>query len=1359
MKSLLTYVGRIGDFFAFTYRFFRQSFLTLLLLLDAIFMVRWLHISDLHLGDDDMSSTLLREELPLFLESQNFKFDYVFVTGDIRTANASPNCFTDDMADYLKRLCQSVGITTERLFIVPGNHDVDRDAAGRDEAVRKVMFGRTGYYVPARGKMEEEDTERILCGEKDFYEFLAGLYDEDRRALYGKPSSPHFNIETEDFNILHVDSTLVYTKGQEANDLVVGTKYLQNALASLNKDKPTLLLSHYPVTSMLQDEKKYLSTLLQKHGVKLWMAGHEHDHILQKIHYLYSLQAGELRYEENSHATFLTGDYDPLTCRCRVSAYTWFAEGWAKYPIVDLEGREQDVFEFSLEPQNKKAPSSITGHTQELNQPFYSVLPDEIEKDLFPEIEADEEVFQLDTLLSDSWNSGTPHVILLADGGMGKSTMLMDFCKNSTIPVLYLPAERLVALDMGIEKYCVNFLFRGNADGYRNALLNKYREPSLCLVVDGINEVDGHSERKFINELQRISMFKGVQIIVSSRSDFTIRYSMVGFRRSRLRLLEDRNIQRFFSQREWEHIKDTATLKNLLRNPMMVTIYREVCSVIETYNNVEFLDWILPVQNASDLFHNYYLAQIALMMRRGNVDSRKILLAMVCIQEVLPAIAYSYEQAYLLHKSNDEFRKLLDDVLEHGTVQEDTLDAVREYFRNFDLMELHRGTVADLLVNELHLLYRDKRTTFFPHQMYRDYLSAQWIVKESYGADKIEQVWNKREIPFPVMEHVRMCSGRYWEGIAEQVHQAGRSRADAGCMIRNLFACFPSDDRGGCADYSGLDLTGVQLPDNVVSASKILLKDCCIDKDTLGFFSGNPLRFTTLCFSPDCSFLAASADKNVVIYSIKDGRKPFRYDIGKKTAKMAFYSRFPIVNAGSLIVFVHEDEWRYVGEIKDKDGSVTRKLRSLYAKNDVLYLYYTNREVRYRLSDCSRLEIINGKDRGANHADGENLSLLKQTFFPYSVGEQPDEIIAKAEELELHAVSYGDGRLEVYHGKELVTQLERGVTILMDAAISGDGTVAATLSYAVFDGRRRIQIWDLNRQSKMTDVYCPKSVKRIHLAECGVWLLGETPGATWTYNYENHIERWYKEHFVSNHQGRLVTYKDNVLRKDARHNLFLFNLDSGEMRAQDCPVSNPKLVCFFNDGSLAAVNASGRLLKFKSRRNGEVMTVNKDGAEIVSIQPFKQQPFIAVATSDGLISIYHTGDGLRKRKLDSHMPANKVIIHPTLTVIAHSDGRRYLETRNYYEWDGHGKRCGRWYDNPYGGKPFIDSNILDMAFNEARHLLVVIQANGRIQFHHEKYCDYKSSFTIITAFHVDAYEFEGIQCSPELQEELKRNGA
>ena len=112
----------------------------------------------------------------------------MFCTGDIRTANATPNDFPDEAKRYLVQLCEAVGITTDRLFIVPGNHDVNRDAAGRHDAVKRVFYHRDGYYDPKYGIINEADLQALYVGQKDFRDFLTQIYPEDRMKLYTNPA-------------------------------------------------------------------------------------------------------------------------------------------------------------------------------------------------------------------------------------------------------------------------------------------------------------------------------------------------------------------------------------------------------------------------------------------------------------------------------------------------------------------------------------------------------------------------------------------------------------------------------------------------------------------------------------------------------------------------------------------------------------------------------------------------------------------------------------------------------------------------------------------------------------------------------------------------------------------------------------------------------------------------------------------------------------------------------------------------------------------------------------------------------------------------------------------------------------------
>lgn len=1333
-------------------------------------MIRWLHISDLHLGSSDMSTDMLRDDLLKFLRRERLQCDYVFCTGDIRTAGSEDSAFTNEMAEYLRQLCKAVGVPIDRLFIVPGNHDVKRDIPERIETIHRMMFHRNGYYDPAKGIIAPNDMAVIMEGEKDFISFLATLYPADRVAMYGNPNIPHFNIETPDFNVLHVDSTISYTEDQEANDLIVGGHALLKVLQEIEKSKPTILLSHYPFTSLLQDEKKHLSIMLQKYGVQLWLAGHEHDHLAHPVYYLNSLQTGELRYEDKANASILIGEYNPITFRGNTKAYAWFPEGWAKYPYLDLDNKKQDRYDFRLTPIENCGASREQLAAREANSDFFSRLPQKVEHGLMPNIQYQDVTTTLEELLSDTWQSKNPHIIILADGGMGKTTMLLNYCKNTSSAVLYIPAEFLAASDITIETYCINTIYDGDKEQFYDSLRVRYAEPTLTLFIDGLNEVDAEAEKRFIKELQRFNiLLKGICIVVTSRSNFTIRYSMPGYRSTVLCPLEDAQISAYFTIEEWSRVKGITSLHRLLRNPMMVTVYKEICSVLNEFKDIEFLDWILPVKNATDMFHDYYVAQLALMLKRGITDGRKLLLAAICIKEILPCIAYAYENSHRKSQSNNMFRDLLHDVLRDISVNEKELMAIQEHYMETTLPELNDIAITNMLTSELRLLYRDKSTTAFPHQIYRDYLSAQWIIRQSQDHNKILNLWNSRKISYPVMTHIRHGSGTYWkDGLANRVHNVGANYKgdNAGILVDNLLACFPGTPESGVPDYSGLWLCGHQLPDPHIDLGKINLSGSEIDETTIGLSSGDLSLYTNLCLSKDKKYLASVVIKDIgkktslQIYSIEDDSQVYHYPLNKKIAKMEFYGDNLFIVSGNLYVFTYNNgNWHYMGEIGESNGSITQKLKKIILVDHILYLYYRNRLVTYSLHDCRKIDIIDGK-LWDKPIEGLDLTSLKNSIsWVGNQSLQQTDIISEVGDDSLKAKSYGDGRLVVESGDEIFSVLSEGRTLLMSASISGDGKRAATLGFHIFDGKRKIQLWDLDQEQRIDNLNCPPEVKKIHLSDTGKWIMGETKEGTWVFDSDSFQERWYNEHFISNHAGRLVTYNNKVIReKDGT--LFLYDLQNGVENQLESPVHNPKLVCFLPNEKLAAVDKFGRKLYMRSTRDDKMLSINMDGQDILSIQAVNGKPFIAVFTSDKFIRIYHTGNGQCLIKQAGSSTASQLVAHQKYPLLADTDGRRYLETRYFEEQIKWGKEIGHWEFYPYRHEdPIIDSDILDVAFNVQNQQLVAILANGKIMFCNDRDCKFRDSFKIVTAFNVSAYDFSNCLCQAELKQQLMKNGA
>lgn len=92
--------------------------------------VRWVHLSDFHVGKDNYAQRKLFREIIdylLGLIGQGFSPDLIFVTGDVADKGLIDqyNIFKSEfLAPLIKKLPAEVG---SRIFIVPGNHDVFRN--------------------------------------------------------------------------------------------------------------------------------------------------------------------------------------------------------------------------------------------------------------------------------------------------------------------------------------------------------------------------------------------------------------------------------------------------------------------------------------------------------------------------------------------------------------------------------------------------------------------------------------------------------------------------------------------------------------------------------------------------------------------------------------------------------------------------------------------------------------------------------------------------------------------------------------------------------------------------------------------------------------------------------------------------------------------------------------------------------------------------------------------------------------------------------------------------------------------------------------------------------------------------------
>ena len=288
--------------------------------------IHWIHISDLHYNKVGIQTDAMRERLPeyIFGLAKEDKINYIFFTGDIRFAPKTT--FLDEAADYFSGLCSAAGITNERLFVVIGNHDVNRKDPKRLTAIKELKK----CYIENDSVIDAALINKLKVGRHDYYTLLKKILTNEQYLLHSDPGILHFSITTNDLNIVHVDSTIMYTKSKQS-DFFVGSYALKTALRNCDRTKPTILLSHYSLDCFDPAEQKAILLLLKDYNVQLWLAGHKHTDIIYKDRdYFYVAHSGNQTYEKLTTPGFVEGFLDTESGEGYFRVHNWnTSSGWA----------------------------------------------------------------------------------------------------------------------------------------------------------------------------------------------------------------------------------------------------------------------------------------------------------------------------------------------------------------------------------------------------------------------------------------------------------------------------------------------------------------------------------------------------------------------------------------------------------------------------------------------------------------------------------------------------------------------------------------------------------------------------------------------------------------------------------------------------------------------------------------------------------------------------------------------------------------------------------------------------------------------------------------------------------------------
>jgi predicted phosphodiesterase len=232
--------------------------------------VSWLHLSDFHFGgsdskryDADIVIESLLVDISERIEKDGLEPDFIAVTGDLALRGKSLEYKL--VRAFFEKLLEITGLPRQRLFIVPGNHDVDRTLI--EDSTLLVGKGLTDRQITNKILANRGDRRRFFARfkgySKFFNEYFKGhLVFDDERFFYVH----QFDTGNRRLAILGLNSSwLAASDEDEVLKLVIGERQTRAALKAAEDASAIIKIAllHHPNDWIRGFDQRDSMTMLQ----------------------------------------------------------------------------------------------------------------------------------------------------------------------------------------------------------------------------------------------------------------------------------------------------------------------------------------------------------------------------------------------------------------------------------------------------------------------------------------------------------------------------------------------------------------------------------------------------------------------------------------------------------------------------------------------------------------------------------------------------------------------------------------------------------------------------------------------------------------------------------------------------------------------------------------------------------------------------------------------------------------------------------------------------------------------------------------------------------------------------------------